>query len=304
MSGPIQLRHEGIKIKLAWLLIAAVVAGLAKGLWWLARHPVGTLTLGLLTAVGAGFVVLGPVSMAGILAGVAVLLAGWRLVHARSFRPVVAWPLRAVWRRYTVYRPQWAALMRNLELSFGEEKDGGNEEVPALVSVSCTATVDRVRLSTLPGHVLADYAQYADRFAACFEAVDARVRSVTRPTPALMLRRLARRVPGLAARLGPAPSTRVRKRLIELRLLRSDPLAVPVPLLEVPSVEGLDLARVPVAHTEDGLPWLLRLIATHTLLIGATGAGKGSVLWSIVRALGEALRTRLVELWVIGRAHV
>ncbi|WP_018640607.1 FtsK/SpoIIIE domain-containing protein [Parafrankia elaeagni] len=60
-------------------------------------------------------------------------------------------------------------------------------------------------------------------------------------------------------------------------------------------VSGLD--AVVVGRREDGGPWLLRLRGSHVLVAGASGAGKGSVLWSIVRALGPSIRSGLVEIW-------
>jgi S-DNA-T family DNA segregation ATPase FtsK/SpoIIIE len=42
-----------------------------------------------------------------------------------------------------------------------------------------------------------------------------------------------------------------------------------------------------------------RLIGTHLLVAGATGAGKGSVLWSLIRAMGPAIRDRSVQVWAI-----
>jgi S-DNA-T family DNA segregation ATPase FtsK/SpoIIIE len=86
-------------------------------------------------------------------------------------------------------------------------------------------------------------------------------------------------------------------RLLELWFLVEDPLVAETPLLPVP--ERPNLKALPLAIGEDGLTWHLRLLATHLLVIGVTGAGKGSVLWSLVRALGHGVRSRLVELWVV-----
>ncbi|CAI7977505.1 DNA segregation ATPase FtsK/SpoIIIE, S-DNA-T family [Frankia sp. Hr75.2] len=58
-----------------------------------------------------------------------------------------------------------------------------------------------------------------------------------------------------------------------------------------------DLDAVLVGRREDGGPWLLRLRGSHVLVAGASGAGKGSVLWSIVRALAPAIRSGLVQIW-------
>jgi S-DNA-T family DNA segregation ATPase FtsK/SpoIIIE len=63
--------------------------------------------------------------------------------------------------------------------------------------------------------------------------------------------------------------------------------------------EPVDLGAVPVGVREDGQLWRVRLRGSHTLVAGATGAGKGSVLWSIIRGLAPAVSDGLAELWVL-----
>ncbi|SBW17026.1 cell division protein FtsK [Candidatus Protofrankia californiensis] len=61
----------------------------------------------------------------------------------------------------------------------------------------------------------------------------------------------------------------------------------------------MDLRALPIGYREDSTPWTLGLLGTHVLVAGATGAGKGSVLWSILRALAPLIRAGVVEVWAI-----
>lgn len=62
---------------------------------------------------------------------------------------------------------------------------------------------------------------------------------------------------------------------------------------------AVDLEAVPVGRREDGKPWTLRVRGSHTLIAGATGAGKGSVLWDLIRGVAPAVADGLVKLWVL-----
>jgi S-DNA-T family DNA segregation ATPase FtsK/SpoIIIE len=77
----------------------------------------------------------------------------------------------------------------------------------------------------------------------------------------------------------------------------TDPLADTVPAMPVPEVP--DLTALTLGVAADGSPWQLRLLGSHVLIAGATGSGKGSVLWSLVRALAGGVRTGTVQLWAI-----
>src|SRR5438067_13151582 len=79
-----------------------------------------------------------------------------------------------------------------------------------------------------------------------------------------------------------------------LEFIRRDALAALVPALPIPDCP--DLKALPVGRREDGLPWLVRLHGTHVLVAGATGAGKASLLWGLVRAMFPLMQTDLVRI--------
>ena len=75
---------------------------------------------------------------------------------------------------------------------------------------------------------------------------------------------------------------------VVLEFIRRDALAALVPALPIPA--NPDLKALPVGRREDGLPWLVKLHGTHVLIAGATGAGKASLLWGLVRAMFPLMR--------------
>ena len=60
-----------------------------------------------------------------------------------------------------------------------------------------------------------------------------------------------------------------------------------------------DLSRLPVATTEDGRSWSIPFQGGHVLVVGESGAGKGSVEWSIVEQLAPRIRAGLVRVVAI-----
>ena len=84
---------------------------------------------------------------------------------------------------------------------------------------------------------------------------------------------------------------------VTLEFVRADTLADPIPALPVNPV--VNLAALPVGWCEDGTPWLLRLLGSHALIAGATGSGKGSVIWSAVRAMLPAILGGWAQVWAL-----
>jgi DNA segregation ATPase FtsK/SpoIIIE, S-DNA-T family len=138
----------------------------------------------------------------------------------------------------------------------------GRVLVPVLGKVTSTRYVDRVMVRLVSGQSAADFADHAENLAHGFGALLCRVRS---------------------ARSG----------RVVLEFVRRDALAAVVPALPVPAYP--DLRALPVGRREDGLPWCVRLRGTHVLVAGATGAGKASLLWGLVRALFPLMQAGLVR---------
>jgi S-DNA-T family DNA segregation ATPase FtsK/SpoIIIE len=70
-------------------------------------------------------------------------------------------------------------------------------------------------------------------------------------------------------------------------------------LAEDPEDESLvsaDFQWLRVGRREDGEPWWLRLMGTHVLIAGLTGAGKSGLVAAIIRALAPAIRDGKVRL--------
>jgi DNA segregation ATPase FtsK/SpoIIIE, S-DNA-T family len=101
-------------------------------------------------------------------------LVGWRQAHRASYQRWFAWPVRGTWRRTLVYRRHWQPAMVTTSLAV---RGHGSDYLPRLVKVSATSSVDRVAVRMLPGQVVEDCADIADRLSQTFGAAECRVRT-------------------------------------------------------------------------------------------------------------------------------
>lgn len=69
------------------------------------------------------------------------------------------------------------------------------------------------------------------------------------------------------------------------------------PVAALPSGWREVLAKVEIGKGEGGAPFLLPLLGSHTLVAGITGAGKGSVIWTILLRLRPAIDAGVVRPW-------
>jgi DNA segregation ATPase FtsK/SpoIIIE, S-DNA-T family len=222
---------------------------------FITRHPLLDLAA---AAVVLLWLVIGWVGLVLLTAGIAVVLVVWWRRFPASFTRFVGGPARARWRAWH-YRRRWAGVMTIGRLAPFHQ---GRILLPVLDRVQATPCTDRVQVRLVSGQSAKDFADRADNLAHGFGALLCRVRTGK-------------------------PGT------VMLEFVRRDALAAPIPALPIGAMA--DLRALPVGMREDGLPWEIRLHGSHVLVAGATGAGKGSVLWSIVRALLPWMRAGLVK---------
>ncbi|MEE2041731.1 FtsK/SpoIIIE domain-containing protein [Nocardiopsis sp. CT-R113] len=192
----------------------------------------------------------------------AVSLVWWR-AWPDTYRTWVTLRLLAWWRHVFVYRRHWQPVLviSGLAESYQERR-----YLPRIRRVTCSEWADYVRVTLVAGTSPADFETRVAELAHGFQAPSCRV-VVDGP------------------------------RRITLEFPRHDTLAEPLEALNVP--DTVDLTALPIGQREDGSPWLLRLHGTHVLAAGVTGAGKGSVLWSAIRAMLPALADRTAQVWAL-----
>ena len=198
----------------------------------------------------------------------AVLLAGLVLVwwcRREWFERFVLRRIRTEFRRLVVYAFEWRSVMRLSELTKDKR---GREYRPKLGRVRAEGWRDLVRVKMVKGQAPEQWELHASGLAHSFNADSCRVRVVK---------------PGR----------------LELDFIHSDPLAHAIPVPELVEDSAVDLRRVVIGRTETGRPLRLQLLGTHVLTVGVSGAGKGSLLWSVACALAPAVCAGQVKLYGI-----
>jgi len=224
------------------------------------RHPIAA---SLFVAAGVVWVLYGWAVVAIGLINIMAVLISWRMTDRDSFSRWVGLRLLAFARWFWIYRRHWQPVM--IVSGLGRHLRG-RDYLPRLVKVTCDDWADHVTIKMMGGQCLKDWTDRADHLAHAFGSPACRV------------------------------STLRAGRLV-LTLPRRDPLSTPLPAVAVP--QEAHVGPVEIGRCEDGSPWRLNLHGTHVLVAGATGAGKGSILWSVIRSLLPAVRAGLVELWAL-----
>jgi DNA segregation ATPase FtsK/SpoIIIE, S-DNA-T family len=241
-----------------WIVaIVHFVRMIARLVRFLSRHPIEVLA----AIIGVlTWRLVGWLGLIALAVSIAAMLVLWRWRFPASFSRFVGTSARGQWRAWH-YRRRWAAVMTIGRLAPLYQ---GRVLLPVLGKVSATAFTDRVHVRLVSGQSAADFAARADNLAHGFGAMLCRIRSAS---------------PGA----------------LVLELVRRDALAAIIPALAIAA--RVDLRALPVGRREDGLVWLVRVHGTHVLIAGATGAGKASLLWSLIRAMLPAMAAGLVRVW-------
>jgi len=223
--------------------------------WFLIRHPLLDAAAGVLLLIWHAD---GWPGLAALAAGLAAGLTGLRLWQPAWFSRLVAHPARNRWRWWR-YRRRWQPVLGIAGLAPLYQ---GRRLVPELGNVRAGACADLVTVRLVSGQAPQAFADRAANLAHGFGVLSCRVRTAE---------------PGS----------------IVLELVRRDALAVPIAALPIP--QAPDLRALPVGRREDGGILTVRLHGTHLLIAGATGAGKGSWVWGLIRAMLPAMAAGLVR---------
>jgi S-DNA-T family DNA segregation ATPase FtsK/SpoIIIE len=234
---------------------------------WLLRHPVFVLVPALL----AGAVCLwDAVTACSVVGSLVVALLVWARLHPPSFDRWLAPRLRAGWRRWSTYRGRrWAGVLVDCDLA-REHRRTGELQVPRVLRVrSATPSIDTVYVRMVRGQDLKTWTDRAEALAV-----------------ALVAHRVA--------------IAMVRPAVLAVVIERDMPFDHVIPAPEIPAyADHVDLTALDVGDNEHGEPFLLAVEGRHVLTAGASGAGKSSLLWAPLRAMGPTIRDGLVRVSMI-----
>ncbi len=279
---------------IAEVLAAAAVVFIA--LWWLVKtvvwlgkqvlaHP--RTTAGVLVIL-AWWRWLGWPSLL-VSAGVLVVaLLGWRLVDLPGFdRRAGRW-LRGWWLRWFHYGRRLPAWLHACGLTVrddavpvsvtvnlvGRQKVRQQKHTPAVrypkvLGVCSGPSWDRVKVRLVAGQTPEDFDPAARPLASAATVGRCQVRELSPNVVSIDFQR---------------------RNLLASAVTCADLAG----LVDVPG-DQIDLRRVVAGRTEYGQPWRVSLVGGHMFVAGATGAGKGSVLWSPLVSIAPAIRAGLVR---------
>lgn len=204
---------------------------------------------------------------AGMLTAVA-LGAGygtWAALDAQSFERRIARPVRQQFQMWWRYTRTWEKVCALHGLTASHQD---RTLIPRVGSIWIGNHADVIDLRLITGQSVDHWQKRTRELAATWRAERVNVRATT---------------PGD----------------IRITITHYDPLAQPIPLPLPVATANADLTALPVGITDTHQWWCVPILGHHLLIAGATGAGKGSVLWSLIAALAPSVKTGEVRLCVI-----
>ncbi|HEX5405072.1 MAG TPA: FtsK/SpoIIIE domain-containing protein [Pseudonocardiaceae bacterium] len=275
------------RIAEALAAVAAVFVALwllVKAAGWLLRLIVShwRTSLALLTLT-AWWHWCGWLSLAIAAGSLGLVLAAWRLVDLPSFdRWVWRW-LRAWWLRWYLYArklPTWLhacglsirddalPLVVTVNLigrkKLRQDRQSAAVRLPVVLGVKSGPSWDEVRVRLVPGQKPEDYDEAARALASARQVARCQMREI-------------------------------KPHIVSIDFQRRNLLADAVACLPLADASEVDVRRAWSGRTEYGQDWLVSLAGSHTLVAGATGAGKNSVMWCPLVSIAPAIRDGLVR---------
>ncbi|HSY14431.1 MAG TPA: FtsK/SpoIIIE domain-containing protein [Jatrophihabitantaceae bacterium] len=271
-ASPLASRVLAVVVRLIRRVVAVLVWCVRGGARLAWSAPVPAL---LLTAAGWVAVASGRPAFVVAVFGPIVAQMVWCRCWTASFQRFCAGPVVG-WRRRRWIRRHWVRLATSCGLSIvpppaksrgrrGELLPRPDPVVPRLRSVTSVGPRLRVRLVLRSGQTLDDVYAASERLRTALNAARVRV--------------------------DPAGAVNAAVTFTMTDLL-AGAFDARVPAVEVAG--GLD--RVWMGRAEDGGDWWLPL-GPHTLVVGCSGSGKGSVFWSFAFGLAPAVHAGLVRLY-------
>jgi DNA segregation ATPase FtsK/SpoIIIE, S-DNA-T family len=239
-----------------------------QALAWLVRHPLIPLVAAVL---GAGWYRYGWAPVCGVLGVVVVGLVVWWRAHPGSFDRWIAPRLRSARRRWWDYAGgRWAGLLGECDLT-RDNRLTGQTQVPRVERVrAVTPSIDILRVRLVRGQ---DLRTWSDRAEALAEALAAHRVAVAKARPGRLT----------------------------VIVERTNPFGWPLPAPEIPACAAeVDFAGLDVGDDEFGQPVRVSVVqGAHPLGVGASGSGKGSLMWGMLRAMAPAVRDGWVRVHMI-----
>ena len=216
------------------------------------------------------------------------MLVVWRWRHRETFEPYIGRWLRGWWWRWAVYARRMPGWLRACHLTVADpgqpvtvqvtpfrrtavapKVKPRRDQVPRVIGVRSGPSWDEVKVRLVPGQTPEDF------------DLAARALAVARGVARCQVRELAPDVVSI--------DYQRRDRLANVIVCRR-----PADLVEVRG-EDIDLRKVWSGRTEYGRDWCQSLVGGHTLVAGATGAGKNSHGWCPIVSIAPAIRDGLVR---------